>query len=49
MIYPIDRRRKEGAKPRNIEVSRERSPFSEKSGRTIEKPETKKSDRVTID
>lgn len=37
-IYPIDRRRNVGAKPRNIEVSRDKRPFAENNGRTIEKP-----------
>lgn len=36
--YPIDRRRKAGAKPRNIEVSLDKRPTAEKSGRTREKP-----------
>lgn len=37
-IYPIERRRNVGAKPRNIEVSRDKRPFAENNGRTIEKP-----------
>lgn len=41
-IYPIDRRRNGGAKPRNIEVSRDKRPFAENNGRTIEKPMIKK-------
>lgn len=41
-LYPIDRSRNGGAKPRNIEVSRDKSPFSENNGRTIEKPIIKK-------
>lgn len=41
LVYPIDRRRNGGAKPRNIEVSRDKSPFSENNGITIEKPITK--------
>lgn len=35
---PIDRRRNGGAKPRNIELKRERMPFPENNGRTIEEP-----------
>lgn len=38
--YPIDNRRKVGAKPRNIEVSRDKRLFAENRGRTIEKPMT---------
>ena len=33
-IYPIDRRRNGGAKPRNIEVSRDKRPFAENNVRT---------------
>lgn len=36
--YPIDRSKKVGAKPRNIEVSRDKRPVDENNGRTIEKP-----------
>lgn len=40
--YPIERRRNGGAKPRNMEVSRDKRLFSENRGSTIEKPEKKK-------
>ncbi|KAL3813767.1 hypothetical protein ACJIZ3_015035 [Penstemon smallii] len=36
--YPIDRRRNAGAKPRNIELSLDKTPVAEKSGRTIAIP-----------
>lgn len=36
--YPIDKSRNVGAKPRYIEVSRDKSPVAENKGRTIEKP-----------
>jgi hypothetical protein len=38
-----------GAKPRNIEVSRDKRLFSEKSGRTIEKPVIRQFQEVTND
>lgn len=34
----MDRRRNGGAKPRNIELNRERMPFPENNGRTIDEP-----------
>lgn len=37
-LYPMDRRRNGGVKPRNMEVSRDKRLFSENSGSTIEKP-----------
>lgn len=40
--YPIESSRKAGAKPRNIEVSLDKRPVAENSGRTIEKPARKK-------
>jgi len=36
--YPMERRRNGGAKPRNMEVSRDKMLFSENSGSAIEKP-----------
>lgn len=36
--YPMERRRNGGAKPRNMEVSRDKMLISENSGSTIEKP-----------
>lgn len=41
MRYPIERRRKAGAKPRNMEVSLDKRPLAENSGRAIEKPKRK--------
>jgi hypothetical protein len=38
----MDRRRKGGAKPRNMEVSRDKMLFSENSGSTMEKPKDEK-------
>lgn len=36
--YPMDNNRKGGAKPRNMEVSRESRSVAENSGSTMDKP-----------
>jgi hypothetical protein len=40
--YPMDRSRNGGAKPRNMEVSRDKMLFSENNGSTMEKPKEEK-------
>lgn len=44
----MDKRRKAGAKPRNIDVSLDKSPVAENSGRAIEKPIIKQLTEYTI-
>lgn len=44
--YPIDRRRNAGAKPRNIELSLDKTPVAEKSGRTSDTPTQEASKNV---
>lgn len=42
-IYPMDNSRNGGAKPRNMEVSRESMSVAENSGSTIDRPAPKQS------
>lgn len=46
--YPIDSRRNAGAKPRYMEVSLDKRPVAEKSGRTIDTPTEEQQNKNSI-